>query len=288
VIPLAQAALDYYRPMGFASESVEALTQIVRAQRDQGDNQAALKSGQELLASAIKLDKPAAISARRGCSRQRPSRSGTLSRGARSFPKSHRSQPRRECRRVLPSSLRRHGLAAGRLQRGRANAGFACRPPARPGPISPQDGGDHVGNAYQSKTLRGGEAGGGALLGGQIERRSRLFRAPYVRNRNGIRLAGAWRKNGAGRPSRRRGGNRIVAAAAAQLALANAYLAAGDAAQALPAGPSAHDFFAASGQKESEYLSLLSLAKISRALQKSPRRQAIRSKRTGHFIRLCA
>jgi hypothetical protein len=56
-----------------------------------------------------------------------------------------------------------------------------------------------------------------------------------------------------------------VAAAAAQLALANAYLAAADAAQALPLAQAAHDFFAASGQKESEYLSLLSLAKISLA-----------------------
>jgi tetratricopeptide (TPR) repeat protein len=54
------------------------------------------------------------------------------------------------------------------------------------------------------------------------------------------------------------------ALAASNLALANAYLAGGAAAKGLPFAQSAHDYFAASGRRESEYLSLLSLAKICR------------------------
>ena len=58
---LAQAALDYYRPAGFVTESIECLTYIVRAQRDAGNLQLALKFAGEQLSLAQKVNQPRII-----------------------------------------------------------------------------------------------------------------------------------------------------------------------------------------------------------------------------------
>jgi len=268
VIPLARAALDYYRPMGFASESVEALTLIVRAERAQGDNQAALKSGQELLASAIKLDKPAAIlraeesvgSVLLDLERypealdhfQRAlSASRSLNANVEYFLLHYadtvwRLGAYKEAEQTLDSlpatSRTRTDIAtmmaeitSGMLV---SQEHYAAAKKIVEGPL---DDKSNIDPGYFQRVMCGIETASGSPTSAEEMCRKAIEQAHQESDR--------------------------TSAAAAQLALANAYLAAGDAAQALPIAQGAHDFFAASGQKESEYLSLLTLARISRVLK---------------------
>jgi len=265
VIPLAKAALDYYRPMGFASESVEALTQIVRAQRDQGDNQAALKSGQELLASAIKLDQPAAIL-------RAEDAVGSVLLDLERYPEAldHFQRAISASHKVNADEyyLLHYADAVWRFgdygETERTLASLPATSMTRP-----------------DIAVSAAEITSGILMSQrrfaaakQIAQRSLADKSnvdPGYFERLTCQIetvsgapasAEEWCRKAIEQARRE---SDPVAAAAAQLALANAYLAAADAAQALPLAQAAHDFFAASGQKESEYLSLLSLAKISLA-----------------------
>jgi tetratricopeptide (TPR) repeat protein len=266
VIPLAQAALDYYRPMGFASESVDALAQIVRAQRDQGDNQAALKSGQELVAAAAKLNKPAAIlraeDALGSVLLDLERYPEALDHFQRAIAASHavyadeyyllhyadtvwRLGDYKEAERTLDSlpaasktrsdiAIKIAEITSGMLV---SQKRFAEAKRVVDGPLADKS---NVDPGYFERLMCEIETASGSPAPGEEWCRKAIAQAQRESDR--------------------------AAAATAQLALADAYLVAGDAAQASPAAQSAHDFFAASGQKESEYLSALSLAKISRAL----------------------
>jgi tetratricopeptide (TPR) repeat protein len=270
VIRFAKAALDYYRPMGFASESVDALTQIVRAERDQGDNQAALKSGQELLASAIKLDKPATIM-------RAEEAIGSVLLDLERYPEAlDHFQKALAASRALNTDVEYHLLhyadtvwrlgdykeaeqtldSLPAMSRTRTDIAtkiaeitsgmlvsqqrYAAAKRIIEGPLEDKS---NIDPGYFERLMCEIETGSGSPLAAQEWCRKAIAQAQQESDR--------------------------LAAAAGQLALANTYLAAGDAAQAFPAAQSAHDFFAASGQKESEYLSALSLAKISRALHNS-------------------
>jgi tetratricopeptide (TPR) repeat protein len=268
VIPLAQAALDYYRPMGFASESVDALTLIVRAERVQGDNQAALKSGQELLASAIKLDKPAAIlraeesvgSVLLDLERypealdhfQRAlSASRSLNANVEYFLLHYadtvwRLGDYKEAEQTLdslPSTSRTRTDIATMVTEITSGMLVSQKryPAAKKIVQGPLDDKSNIDPGYFQRVMCEIETASGSAASAEEMCRKAIEQAQRESDR--------------------------TAAAAAQLDLANAYLAAGDAAQALPVAQGAHNFFAASGQRESEYLSLLTLAKISRALK---------------------
>jgi tetratricopeptide (TPR) repeat protein len=270
VIPLAKAALDYYRSMGFASESVDALTQIVRAQRDQDDNQAAVKSGQELLAFANKLNKPAAVM-------RAEDAVGSVLLDLERYPEAlEHFQRALAASRVLNSGVEYYLLHYANTSWRLGDYGEAER-------------------ALQSLPAKSRSRPDIAVGVAEIDSAMLMSQKRYAAAMEIVRPFSADKSNvdpgyfermmceietASGSPSPAEDWCRMavaqahhesdpLAAAAAELALANAYLSAGSAAQALPTAQGAHDFFAASGQKESEYLSLLSLAKISRALKDS-------------------
>jgi Tfp pilus assembly protein PilF len=267
VIPLAQAALDYYRSMGFASESVDALTQIVRAERYQGDNQAALRSGLELLAFAAKLDKPAAIL-------RAEDAVGSVLLDLERYPEAlDHFKKARAASSSLKSEVEYYLLHYADTVWRLGDYGEAERTLA----LLPAESRTRPDIAGSVAEITSGMlfSQGHRALAKEIARRSLAEKSNIdpgyferlmcqIETVSSPGLAEKWCQKAilhAQQESDR------AAAAAAQLALANSYLAGGDAAQALAVAQSAHDFFAESGQKESEYLSLLSLAKISRVLK---------------------
>jgi Tfp pilus assembly protein PilF len=267
VIPLAQAALDYYRSMGFASESVDALTQIVRAQRDQGENQAALKSGQELLGFATKLNNPVAIM-------RAEDAVGSVLLDLEIYPEAldHFQKALSASHAVNTDEyyLLHYANAVWRLGKyGEAERTLASLPAKSRSRADIAVGVAEITSAMLMSQKR-------YALAKEIARRSledksnidpgyfeRLMCEIETVSRSPV-SAEEWCQKAVTQAQHE---SDRMAAAAAQLALANANLAAGNALQALPIAQSTSDFFAASGQRESEYLSLLSLAKISRALK---------------------
>jgi len=265
---LAKGAFDYYRSMGFASESVEALTQIVRAQRDLGDNQAALKSGQELLASALKLDKPAGVM-------RAEEALGSVFFALERYPEAlDHFQKELSASRLLNANIEYSLLHCANtiwrlgdyVEAERTLAALPAATRTRP------DVATGVAEITTDMLFSQGRYGAAKLVAQRsLGDKSNVDPGYFERLMCEIETvsgspahAEEWCQKAiaqARQESDRRAG------AAAELALANAYLEAGSAAQALPVAQSAHDFFAASGQNESEYLSLLSLAKISHALK---------------------
>jgi tetratricopeptide (TPR) repeat protein len=268
VIPLAKGALDYYRSLGFASESVEALTQIVRAQRDQGDNQAALVSGQELLASAIKLDKPASIL-------RAEEALGSVLLDLERYPEAlDHFQKALSVSRGLNANveyfLLHYADTVWRLG--------DYKDAERTLDSVPASSKTRSDIAIKVAEIKSGilvsqmrYAAAKKIVEGPLADKSNIDPGYFehlmceIETASGSpALAQEWCRKAIAQAQQE---SDPVGAAAAQLALANAYLSAGDPVQALPVAQSAEAFFAKSGQEESEYLSLLSIAKISRALK---------------------
>lgn len=266
-ITLAKAALDYYRPMGFASESAEALLVIVRAERDNSDNRAALNSARELLTFSIKMNSPAAIV--RGEEslgsvlldmERYPEALDHFSKALATSrtPGSQFEYQLLHCANVhwrlgeydeaerelseIPAGVRSRTditLIMNEILSGMLLSQRRYRP-----------AGDIARHALSDRS--NADPGYFERLLGYIETESRSPVAAQEWCRKALTQA--------------QHEDDHAAIAASNLALANAYLAAGAKMPALSLVQSAHDFFVSSGQQESEYLSLLSLAKISQAL----------------------
>jgi Tfp pilus assembly protein PilF len=267
-IPLAKGAFDYYRPMGFASESVDALTQIVRAQRDLGDNQAALKTGQELLASAMNLDKPAVIM-------RAEDALGSVLLDLERYPEAlDHFQRELSASRLLNANIEYSLLHyADTVWRLGDYAGAERTLAALPAASRTRS---DVATGVAEVTTDMFFSQGRYAAAKQVAQRSLANKTNVDPGYLERLMCEIETVSGSPAPAEEWCRKAIAqarqesdprAGAAAELSLANAYLAAGSAAQALPVAKSARDFFTASGQNESEYLSLLSLAKILRALK---------------------
>jgi tetratricopeptide (TPR) repeat protein len=267
-LPIAKAALAYYRGNGFKSESGEALTLLLRAQRDIGDNNAALQSSRELLALAAELDDPAV--------RMRAEESaGAVLFNLERYPEAlDHVQKALTASRVLNQQVEYHLLdyadtvwRLGEYDEARQSlagipAGSRSRPDIRlrinettAAMFLSQKQYAEAKNVVQ-KALADKFDDDPAFfyrLRGQVET---AFSMP--------KQAREWCRKALDQATK--DGDRLTIAAS-QLALANAYLAGRLAADAEPLAQAAHDFFAGSGQRESQYLALLTLAKIARATQ---------------------
>jgi len=263
---LARSALDYYRANGFKSEAADCLTLVLRAQRGSADNQAALQSGQELLALAAELNEPVA--------KMRAEEAvGSVLADLERYPEAlDHFQKALAASRELNQQIEYHLLdyadALWRLgDYGGAGRNLASIPAA-----------DKV---RPEIALRLSETNAGMLLSQKhFAEAKEIVRAALADKSNDdpgffYRLMGQI-ETASGSPERAQSWCQKAldqaekesdrsAIAAADLALANAYLAGGSAGQALPLAQGAHDSFAAARQLESEYLSLLCLAKISSA-----------------------
>ncbi len=265
-LPLAKSAFTYYRANGFKTESAETLTLVLRAQRGNGDNQAALQSGQELLALAAELNEPAA-------KMQAEEAVGAVLIDLERYPEAlEHFQKSLTASRELNQQVEYHLLDyAETLWRlgdyDEASRTLASVPAA--------------GRARPEIALRVNECRAAMLLSQKRYSESKELAKSALADKANDDPGFFYRVMGrietaSGSPARAQSwcqkavdqaskDSDHAAIAAADLALANAYLAEGSPDQALPLAQSAHDFFAASSQRESEYLSLLSLAKISRA-----------------------
>jgi tetratricopeptide (TPR) repeat protein len=265
-LSLAGSALEYYRANGFKSESAEALTLVFRAQRQSANNQAALKSGQQLLALAAELNEPSA--------KMRAEEAvGSLIIDLERYPEAidHFQQAlaaSRELKQQIEYHLLDYAEALWRLGDYEGAARTLRSIPA-------------AARELPEIALRLKEANAGMFLSqkrySEVKEIARTALADKSNDDPGFfyRVMGQietvhgsperaldWGQKAldqAQKESDRAG------IAAANLILANAYLAGGATGKALALAQAAHDFFAASNRRESEYLALLSLAKISRA-----------------------
>jgi len=267
-LPLAKSALGFYRSAGFKSESVDALTLVLRAQQYSGDNQAALQSGQELLTLAKELNEPPAL--------MRAEESvGSVLLDLERYPEAldHFQKAlaaSREMNRQVENQLLKCADASWRLGNYVEAQRYVAALPA-------------ASLAHPRVALSVKEITSALFLSQQRYAKARQIARLVLADKSTndsefFFLVMAQIETASGSPQlAREWGQKVLAqaqsdsdrpaTAAANLALANAYLAGGSPAQALPLAQAAHDFFAASGQKESEYLSLLTLAKTSYALK---------------------
>lgn len=270
VIALAKPALDYYRQMGFASEYVDALTLIIRAQRDTFDYPAALHSAQELLLYANKMNTPAALVPAEDTlgsvlfDMEQYPEALTHFLNALAAGKLLGSQSEYQLLHCADTYWRlgEYNEAATKL----AEVPVAARSRAeiallvseiRSGMLLSEHhyaaASDIAERALKNKS--NGDPGYFERLLGQIETESGSPSA-----------AVEWCKQALAQANL---DDDATARAAAELALANAYVAGGSANQAKAFAESAHHFFAASGKKESECLGLAALSAIAHALNDS-------------------
>ena len=265
-IALATAAYDYYRSGGFASESASALTDIVRAQRDMGDNVAALKSAQELMVFAVKLHQPADIM-------HAEESLGTVLLDLERYPEAlvHFEKALAASRAVNSSiefQLLHRADVLWRLG-GYEDASHAFAEVPVDKRSRPQIA--IIINEHQAEMLisqkrfaaakaiaqraladkANGDPGFFERILGQVETSS-------GRSMKAIE----WCQKALAQAKTEADDSRV---AAANLALANAYLAANSASQAMPFAHAAFESFANSQKVESEYFSLLTLASAARA-----------------------
>jgi tetratricopeptide (TPR) repeat protein len=266
-LPLAKSAFEFYRSGGFRSESVESLTVLVQAQRDLDDLRGAEESGRGLLKLAKELNESVSTMYAEDAV-------GSVFMLGEHY---------REALDHFQSAV-----AAGReVNQPVANYLVECA-----------DAQWRLGDYEGAKTLlaslpAGSQASSGIGLyvkevtSAMLVSEKRYAEAKDIASRA---LAGsadsdpgffyrvlAQVETAAGSPKRAlawaqkalsqaKSESDNYATATSNLTLANAYLAGGMSQGALLAAESAHDYFASSGRRESEYLSLLSLAKIHQSL----------------------
>lgn len=277
-LPLAKSALDFYRSAGFKSESVDALTLVLRAQRDSADNQAALQSGQELLTLAKELNEPPAT--------MRAEESiGSVLLDLERYPEAldHFQKAlaaSRQMNRQIENQLLKCADASWRLGNyDEAKRYVASLPPGSLEQPRIALSVKQITSAMFLSQKRYAKAKEIALhaLAGKSNSEPGFFYlllAQIEKVSGSPARAQEWSQKAL---AQAQSDSDRLATAAANLALANAYLAGGSLAQALPLAQSADDFFASAGQRESEYLSLLTLAKISRA-----QKNLVNSRRFAH------
>ena len=263
---LAKSALEWYRANGFKSETSEALTLLLRIQRDDADDQAALQSGRQLLALAAELNEPAA--------RMRAEEAvGAVLLDLERYPEAlDHFQKALAASRELNQQVEYHLLdyaeTLWRLgdydEAVRTLAGISASSRAQP-EIALRLSETRAGMLVSQKRY----AAAKEIARGALADKSNDDPGFFYRLMGQIEIM-------SGSPERaivwcqkaldqgQKDSDRL-AVAAANLRLANAYLVSGSAGKALPVARSAYTFFAGSGQHESEYLALLSLAKTSRA-----------------------
>ena len=269
-LSLAQSAFDFYRGSGFKTESIEALTVVLRAQRDDSNNTAALESGKQLLALAQELKEPAATA-------RAEESVGSVLLDMEQYPEAldhfqNALAASRELNSMVDYQLLHCADALWRL----GDFAQATQYLASVSIASRAKRGIFVSVKKITAAM---------LLSQKRFAEARLLAQNALADKANAELTSFYLlmaeiEAASGSPRRARDWSQKAlreaqndsdrsATAAANLSLANAYLALGDVAQSLPLAQQAHDFFASSGQKESECLSLLTLAKLSKATKNS-------------------
>jgi len=265
--PLARAAFEFYKSAGFRIESVESLTLLVRALADSENLQAALLAGQDLLALAKSLNEKSAIMPAEETVAEVYMSMESYPAALDHFQKALAAS--RQINREVGDQVLNCADALWRLgDYDQANQLLDSLPAASRHDRRIELSVNELKASMALSEQRDAEAKALAL---------RVLADPSDPEPEVCYRLLARAEAAAGSPARARewAEKALVkakqdsdgfAAAAANLALANALVAGGSAGEALPLAQSAHAFFAGSGRKESECLSLLSLARICRLL----------------------
>jgi tetratricopeptide (TPR) repeat protein len=262
-LPLAISAFHFYQANGFKRDSADALTLVLRAQRDTADNKAALKSGGDLLKLAAELDDVARMRADEAM--------GSVFLQVERYPEAldyfqKALKTSRDLNQQIEYHLLDYAEALWRVgdydDAERTLAGISGASKLRPG-IAFRFNERKLGLLLSQKHFPEARKIAMSALSVKVPEDPGFFYRAMGQIETASRSSSAqeWCQRSLEQAQKE---TDRIAVAMAQLALANAYLTQGSDREALTLAQNAHTFFAASGQPESEYLALLSLAKIFR------------------------
>ncbi len=263
VISFAQKAFDYYHPTGFFVESTDALILIARAKLEQSQFREALQRGQQSLDLTEKAGNPALVGLAEEVTGDAFFELQNYSEALVHFQSALKANPNEYNTLHCAEALWRMGRYSEAEQ---MISGIPADVRRRPDLAPEIVGIDAEMRLSRKQYRRAFELARSALRTPENQTPSWVselqITAAVAESRVG-RLKGAeaqLQKVISGSQS----GNEAVANA--QLALADVYFAEHSPQQALPMAETANAFFVSAGQRESECLSLLSLAEIRRAL----------------------